>query len=197
MPEDHTSTKLIPPLSDERIRRAGLNAFQIRKREIKDWKPIATYKDANVYTTGTDGAGYYFLERNSSVIYFVHYKMIKGGGLRFGRQILVWRDSADIAASGFAKHIFWERLLPRFKALISDTQQTPNGKAFWGYMIDEAFSRGTPVYFYDRSSNPNRLIQIEDLTKLRQHDQEIWGTSNRHLQTHAVISEVPLQLKGK
>ena len=166
----------------------------------KSPKFLEHYPDANggeLFSVGDNTNGYYYLKADDSIIYFVRYRSVKANGNSFGRQVLVARQRSNILSTGVALHVFFKYLLPRFGALVSDTQQTQHGKAFWDYAIASAFKRSFIVYFLDRRSTPNRLIQMSTPKDVNQNSKEIWGTDQGHLRTHVVISKIPVILKEK
>jgi len=187
-------SKLIQDLGTELIEHVRTSLF----RKIKaGGKPFSTYLGADVYKFGDFGSGYVVLARGSDVLYFVRYEKIRHNALPLGRQVLVWRNKDDPATVKFARTVFFNYLLPKFTALVSDTLQTTNGKAFWQYSIDKALAEDKYVYFLDRRSSPNRLIRLIDYPELVKYSSEIWGTDEGHKRTFAVISLKPLQLKSK
>ena len=187
------STKLISDIDTDRIEQWFTELLSIMSK--KKPKLIGPYRTGQLYHTGDISNGYYYLMEGDEVVYFVRYRKITGGGNRFGRQVLVANRKGSLASVGVAMHVFYTHLLPKFKALITDTQQTLNGRAFWGYALDKAYETGKHVYFYDRRSTPNTLTLLETENDLAKVYTKIWGTTEGHLRTHAVISEIPIQMK--
>ncbi|MGD0511539.1 MAG: hypothetical protein ABSA33_06930, partial [Candidatus Micrarchaeaceae archaeon] len=114
-----------------------------------------------------------------------------------GRQVIVWRNKEVYsgASAGFASKIFFEYLLPKYKALVADKEQSPDGYAFWHYALREAFSRNKFVYFLNRRSTPNTLARLPTYDDVLEHEHDLWGEEDGHLRTFAVISEIPLAIK--
>jgi hypothetical protein len=194
--EEH-ATKLIAPLSEERGHVEYVK-YLLRDKLAKKAKPFATYQGATVYLLGDRQQGYVVLEKAGEVLYFVRHELVKHNKLHFGRQVLVWRNKEvqGTAARGFAIHVFFNYLLPKYKALLADKEQTRDGKQFWEYALDFAFQKKLFVYYLDRRSTPNALYQLEDYADVIAHEDDLWGYEQGHLRTFAVISSVPLQLKG-
>ena len=190
------ATQLINPLSTYLI---DLVSKALKsKLAKKSITPIEQYRGLDVYHLGDLGIGYYVLTNEEhEVVYFVRYRKVRANGLAFGRQVLVWRDKNELGSEGFASEVFFNKLLPTFKALISDTQQSPNGRQFWGFSLLHAFKTGKYVYCLDRRSSPNQLTWIQGDADLKSMSPVIWGTDEGHLRTHVVISSVPLSLKAK
>lgn len=175
--------------------------FRELKTIISSKKPtlLQKYPDqlgGDLYTTGDNNNGYYYLMVDDEIVYFVRYRKIKANGNSFGRQVLVARRKDSLEASKVAAHVFFSYLLPRFGALMSDTQQTRHGKAFWTFVLSEAFMKNLHVYCLDRRSTPNTLQLISDRRVLQKdYASIIWGTDEGHLRTHAVISKTLLSIK--
>jgi hypothetical protein len=100
-----------------------------------------------------DGADYYSIEYLDSsyivlvdpytqdISYFVKHRPVSIEQITAGRQILVWRNTDSYYAAGFAYYVFFNILLPKYKVLFADIQQTPNGKTFWSYAIKKAYKK--------------------------------------------------------
>ena len=71
--------------------------------------------------------------------------------------------------------IFWDILFKEYECLISDNQQTDNGKQFWEYRVVEAFNKGLIVRLIN--TNDNTFIDIKDQHQLENLNKNIWGTS--------------------
>lgn len=176
--------------------------FSQLEKVVSQKKPklLARYPDAkggSLFTTGDDTNGYYYLVEDEKNFYFVRYRMIKANGNRFGRQVLVARKESSVRSTGIALYVFYKYLLPRFGALLTDTQQTLLGKRFWSYALHQAFVQNFHVYCLDRKSTPNILIPIKDAESLDRKSYLIGGSSTGHLRTHAVISMKAIALKVK
>ncbi|QRE00252.1 hypothetical protein [Burkholderia phage BCSR5] len=197
MAHEETATQLIPKLDDT------LHQFVIKKLKEKikkDPTPWSTWRSSHIYWFGDTSTGYYCLEHEGDILYFVRYKAIKANKMRFGRQILVWRNRTlkGSESAGFAKEIFFNVLLPKFKALIADQEQTQDGMAFWQHALSEAINQSYRFhsYFLDRRATPNVLHEIQSYADVLKYDKELWGTSEGHRRTFAVISTVPLEIKA-
>ena len=197
MPSEETATRLIAPLSDDSgyVKHVRL---LLNEKLRKKGKPFSVYQGATVYLLGDKQQGYVVLEKNGEILYFVRHEAVKHNSLQLGRQVLVWRnkDVHSAAARGFAAMVFFNYLLPKYKALVADKEQTANGKQFWEYALGTALEKGLYVYYLDRRSTPNRLLKLDDYAEVLAYEDELWGYENGHLRTFAVISQVPLELKN-
>ncbi len=191
---EEVATQLITALDENGIKEVAQTLALIKSK-----RKISELNEGVLYNVGDLQNGYYFLEDPvEGVIYFVRYKQIKANGNLLGRQILVWRDEDCLNASGVARHVFYRVLLPKFKALCADTQQTSNGKRFWFNRLTESLnSKKYYVYALDRRSSPNELTKLNSLRELNNLTPLLWGPSDGHKRTHAVISVSPLKLVPK
>lgn len=185
------ATVLIEPLSESNIRLALTYLLD----KIKNKSPIGKYKDADIFLLGDNGVGYLVLIADNEVIYFVRYRKIRHNSLPLGRQVLLWRDRSDPRSAGFAKQAFFNILIPKYKALISDVEQTSLGQGFWSTSIEYALRSNYYVYFLNRRSTPNTLIPLLTEQDVIKYKKDIWGYTQGHKYTYAVISSIPLRLK--
>nr|WP_228029633.1 hypothetical protein [Pectobacterium carotovorum]AKG47496.1 hypothetical protein pA_00056 [Pectobacterium carotovorum] len=107
-------------------------------------------------------------------------------------QIKVWRTIS-------AKHnevvhnlprTFFTNLLKKHSIVVSDEEQTGDGKRFWETMIDWAMSSGFYVYVSDGTEEDRPLSKITDMGEFYDKwDDFCWG-NDREVHTHrlAVIS---------
>ncbi len=113
-------------------------------------------------------------------------------------QSLVWRtpDIAHKAATrDLASNIFFEYILPRYDAILSDGNQTSGGQFFWETQITSSLQRGHHIYFYKMMSAELEPIKSrEDLDLLKDM---IWGDSDHHQHNLVLISEEELPLERK
>jgi hypothetical protein len=203
MSSDEHATQLIPDLSSD-VPQYVSELLQ-KKLASGDHTPVETFNGADVYRLGDSQTGYIVLygELNHgsgerTILYFVRFKRINASGLqKLGRQVLVWRDKNSHKSVGFAHHVFFDILLKEFHSLITDTQQTSNGQRFWMFELDHAFKNPEKyfVYFLDRRPSHGKLLQMKSADDLSVHSKDIWGTSEGHLRTHAIISTKPISLR--
>jgi hypothetical protein len=90
-----------------------------------------------------------------------------------------------------------KHLLPKYTSLISDQHQTRNGAAFWQKMLELAFKKRKNVYFLDRRATPNRLTHLKSMLEIHKLTPDLWGRSEGHKRTFAIISQSRLQLIPK
>ncbi|WP_045407400.1 hypothetical protein [Vibrio jasicida] len=111
-------------------------------------------------------------------------------------QLLVWRQVAgphSLVLSGFARQVF-HFLLRSNNIMISDEQQTSDGKRFWLDRMGEAFSiADASVYYIDLDELDGSLIPVvvrihsfEDL--MEKYVPKGWGADESHKGRVFVIS---------
>jgi len=195
---EQKAMRVISPLSED-VNGYVAYVKTLLERKLKTNKsPDSTYQGANVYHLGDKQNGYVVLEQSGEILYFVRHELIKHNKLQVGRQVLVWRNKEAYksgASAGFASKVFFDYLLPKYKALIADKEQTRDGKQFWEYAIRSAFQRNDFVYFLNRRSTPNSLTRLISYQEVLDRTDELWGIEEGHLRTFAVISELPLKIK--
>ena len=192
---DVEATKIISPLTESNIRLFLDRLY--KKLKGPSAKYIGKYRGGRVYAFGDLQVGYVVLvDEDGDIVYFVRHKRVSHNALRLGRQVLLWRHSGSLISYGFAQHIFFDYLLPEYGALISDKEQTRDGKRFWSNAIAHALDLKKKVYFLDRRYNSNTLHPIESSRDVKRYENDIWGTKAQHIYTFAVISNQELTLKG-
>lgn len=138
-------------------------------------------------------SGCYFLATDNHIDYIVKYQSVELNEKllqsKYGiRQILIKRFSnASVFASGIGADIFWNHLFPMTKCLISDSQQTDNGKQFWEYRIAEAIKRKLTIQMIN--TNDNTSVEVKTMPELAKLQHEIWGTSKWFKRIILVIKE--------
>ena len=149
---------------------------------------------ASVYKLGSE---YFCLDNEfKSITYYMKYEVGNNGKLgSFVWQSLVWTEPSAKYIISYPKKIFFDDLLSKFGTILTDSEQTWDGKRFWKWRISEAFDKGLNVYLYDFSNH--KIIKIEDNTHFRQAEliHDIWGTTNKHKMKRMVISNKELPLK--
>ena len=170
----------------EDLSRRLIDLPKIARRSMLGHK-IGQYNGCHVVDINFNGEAYVTLMDGSEVLYFVEHVPVKKELLSFGRQVLVWRNQGAPEAAGFAQHVFFDMLLPRYKALISDVMQTRNGQSFWQYALQHALRKGHHCYFLDNRVGQvlHPLLSVQDVVKFKY---DIWGKTKDHQNTFAVIS---------
>jgi hypothetical protein len=186
-----TSIRLIPPIKEELSKLA-----ETLYSKVIGKKSIGTYNGASIYHIGDAGIGYYLLIDKDTVAYFVKYTRVRFGGNHYARQILVWRNEERAVSARFATHVFFNILLPKFKYLISDQDQTSQGKRFWQVACDVSFERGFNVYKLDRSTTPIQLIKFDNKLEFIEGTRDLWGATLKDRQVLLIVTASTLSLRS-
>lgn len=108
-------------------------------------------------------------------------------------QNLVWR-SADSRHSAVlrdvAQKVFFNYILSRYDVILSDNQQTGEGKFFWQRQMSTALALGLHVYYYQMMNAT--LVDIPDQDALDGLADQLWSESDDQAYHLALISKVSL-----
>lgn len=104
-------------------------------------------------------------------------------------QILVWkRPGNEEVLNGFPAKIF-THLLQKYIVMITDKQQTADGKRFWENRIVQAFQEGCFVYFCDKNLGENKLQLIENSDDFFEYFEPMgWGNDKLHQNKLFIVS---------
>lgn len=82
-------------------------------------------------------------------------------------QVTLWRNPKRGFAAGTASAIFGD-LLSKYGTVITDAEQTPDGRRFWADRIESALTTsGLHVYYIDLA-NPSNPVEIKTRTDYNQ-----------------------------
>lgn len=113
-------------------------------------------------------------------------------------QRLIWRTPENRhrnAISGLSSNIFFNYILPRYDAILSDGNQSVFGKFFWESQISTALDLNKHIYFYKMmSAELEPITNREDFEILKD---SIWGQSADHEFHLVIISQESLPLDRK
>lgn len=121
-------------------------------------KQVDEYKGTPVYKSGS----YFFTEHEGRLTYLMKFKIdkIKSVNMPYATQTLVWRLGGGYV-TGIASYIFWNHLFPIKHIVMTDGQQTPQGKTFWIDRIGEAIKNNYFVYRID--VRQGKIMAIDDV----------------------------------
>ncbi|BDQ68428.1 MULTISPECIES: hypothetical protein [Shewanella] len=111
-------------------------------------------------------------------------------------QLLVWRTAApkhELALNGFASKVF-AYLLQTHNIMVTDKDQTPDGRRFWERRILEAVAmESRHVYYIDLNELDDAMVpvitEITDSENFYEHYEPIaWGSDDAHGDRVFVIS---------
>jgi len=133
------------------------------------------------------------LER--SVVYYnrVVISNIVDLNCRPATQNLVWRSAnAQHAAvlRDVAQKVFFNYILERYDVILSDNQQTGEGKFFWQRQMSNALALGLHVYYYQMLTADLEPIKNQD--ELNDLEDQLWAEDDGQEYHLALISKVAL-----
>lgn len=145
------------------------------------------------------GSQYFCLDiEHKRITYYMKYEVGNNGKIgQYVWQSLVWINPSAVYIEHYPQKVFFQYLLPKFHSILTDSEQTFDGKRFWTYRIRDALKMNLNVYFYDFDKhniipihNMNEFIKIQNLY-------DIWGNTNRHELKRILISskQIPIQRK--
>lgn len=180
--------KLLQKLNEMSPQRIKLNHSYVTEYQkdildnINKAKLIKTLTEqVGFYSLSTLKGNYYFLYKEKVIYYFVHYKTFpefKNIKSTPFRQCLVWRNKQkrSSATVGFARKVFWEILFKKYKAVISDNQQSKDGEGLWDNLIVDAFEKGYLVKIHN--TNDWSFREYDSFEDLANDKDSHYGDSN-------------------
>ena len=165
-------------LDDAEVKHA-IAECKAKSREAKVVEPLSSH--VSLLDLDTPAGGYYFLfdTVKSEVLYLVRYKLVElheklalPSGKAY-RQVLVWRNSGDALTTKIAEKVFWQYLYPKYRCLVSDSQQSEKGKEFWQYQVSNALEKKMTV----KVVNTNDWVSttITSMVQLSEISSKVWG----------------------
>lgn len=102
--------------------------------------------------TGDGNQGWYLLFNRKTHLsdYVIQYAVRKWKWLpRTVTQCILWRRVGSVSNQGITRDVFFNILLPRYGAIMSDRQQTESGHSFWLDRMAAAVASGMRVGIAD------------------------------------------------
>jgi len=109
---------------------------------------IRATPDYQLVRTGDGNTGYFLLYDNVTQLsdYVIEYHAKKWSWLpRTVTQCLLWRRLGSVSNRGITAEVFFDILLPRYGAIMSDRLQTEAGHNFWIDRMADAVAKGYKV----------------------------------------------------
>lgn len=131
----------------------------------------------------------------SSVVYYnkVMISIITDLKCRPATQNLVWRSSNaqhGAVLRDVAQKVFFNYILDKYDVILSDNQQTGEGKFFWQRMMSSALAFGMNVYYYQMMNAQLQPIPNQDA--LNDLEDQLWSEEEDQQYHLALISKVAL-----
>lgn len=110
---------------------------------------------------------------------------------RFVTQVALWRDLLEYGINkGLTTEIFFDYLLPVTGTIISDNEQTANGRDFWLRKLAEAHNNGLKIGFINTTKNVLEWYDSSVSFKNWLLSKNAWGETRNHFYDRFVISNV-------
>lgn len=108
------------------------------------------------------------------------------------RQIAVWRSNYPVTR-GLAKKIFSEVLVPRYQTVITDAEQTPDGRRFWADRIADALTDSALFVYYINIMHPREIVRVHSAKEYRDvvEQKPAYGDSNVFQNRRFIITSKP------
>lgn len=134
------STRFDDPVANQAFAARTLR----RQTEVIEQTP-----DYRIIRTGDGHRGWIMLynEHQHSADYVVQYATKNWPFLtsRTVTQVIIWRDPSSLYARNLTRRMFFDYLLTRYGAIMSDLEQTPQGNDFWRARMADAAGMGFHV----------------------------------------------------
>lgn len=102
-------------------------------------------------------------------------------------QVALWRDDTSTAVRGITERVFFDYLLSAWPSVVSDEQQTRDGKAFWIRRMAIAVERGYRVGLVDMRDQTIDWCEEPFRQWIAAHA-DAWGPSYESLDFRFIIS---------
>jgi hypothetical protein len=128
----------------------------------------------------------------------VYYNQVSVTGIsdlncRPATQMLVWRSQNaqhQMVLRDVAKNVFFNYILERYDVILSDNNQTAEGKFFWQRQMSLALALGMHVYYYQML---NAALQpIKNQAALNNLEDQLWAEEDNKQYHLALISKIEL-----
>ena len=151
------------------------------EKECKNALSSGNYEIIEIFSKDTKLChinGCYFLATNNTIGYLVKYSKVDMPGnlipASATRQVLIKRfPDASPYAAGIGAKVFWNYLFPKYNCLVSDSQQTQDGKRIWEYRIAEALDKNLTVRLIN--TNDKTFVDIKSKDEMEQVLKTAWG----------------------
>lgn len=80
------------------------------------------------------------------------------------RQITVWRSKSVLPVTDITKQIFND-LIFKYQTVITDAEQTEDGRRFWLSRIREALDDSSLFVYYINISHPKEIIEVKSMNE--------------------------------
>jgi hypothetical protein len=98
----------------------------------------------------------------------------------------LWRqEESDFEHLRLPSYVLFDFSLKNYAAVVSDTQHTVLGRAWWLRMITKAYSKNLKVY----AQNKGQLVKVEQ-DKFKLYEKLLWGVEDKFKDRLVIISNL-------
>ena len=160
---------------------------------------IGAYKGLEFYATGRkSNEGYWFLlnKRGDDLAHVCRFVTLGASSVQFKTkvvtQIAVWRNYNYAESRSFPAYIFFKMLLPKYGVVMSDSQQTNDGRKFWQSRMLDALHKGLSLYSFDQNTRElKRMHSVDDVNDAAPY---LWKKDPKFRTRRVLISQTKLTL---
>ena len=140
----------------------------------------------------------YALIRNedSYIAYFMQFQfdMVPVINRKAVRQIIVWRGNVTKYTQGLPTKIFREYLLDRYGTVITDMEQTADGKRFWSDRILQILNDPRYKIYYLNYIHPRETIEITSSKQFEEilRNKPAYGDELKYQHRRFILTNKPL-----
>lgn len=132
-----------------------IDSNQAYLKKILRSKSIEVFDDTperKFFRTGKGQIGFYVVQdkETNTIAYLIRYET--KNWKYFGKtvtQVALWRNPLSAPAIGMTREVFFNHLLKDYPTIVSDEQQTEDGRDFWKIRLTDAVAKGFRVGLAD------------------------------------------------
>lgn len=108
------------------------------------------------------------------------------------RQVVVWR-SAEPITQRMGREMFNDILLPRYQTVITDAEQTEDGKRFWKDRIADALADSSLKVYYLNIYTPKEIVEVKSFDEYTQivQGKPAYGDESEYKNRRFIITRKP------
>ena len=134
---------------------SDLDSNQDYLKKILRYKSLEVFDDTSerkFFRTGKGQTGFYIVQdkETNTITYLVRYET--KNWKYFGKsvtQVALWRKTGEPTSVGITQEVFFDHLIKDYPTIISDAQQTNDGRDFWKDRMAQAVAKGFRVGLAD------------------------------------------------
>jgi hypothetical protein len=108
------------------------------------------------------------------------------------KQAMIWRQNRkadNVATRDVVEAVFFGKLVKEYNIVVSDSEQTRNGKRMWERLLDIAMDTDGLMAAVGDARN-GKITQIHNEKELAAQEKWLWGQMDFHRERLAVIASV-------